>query len=254
MVATLSETDIIANNLANVNTPGYQKDQIVYRSFSDELISRINDPYSINTSRAEIQERPKIGRVGSGVMVEGSFTIFNQGKVEDTGNPFDLAIEGNGFFAVKTKDGIKFTRNGSFTLNDEGYLVTTEGNPVLGQRYFDEPLSPIRFPRGKEVKIDREGKIWIDKEIINQLAIRDFPKPYQLTKIGRDLLEIAGTGKQARDFTLEQGWLEKPDVSVVKEMVNLIKAFREYEANSKCVITNDQILAKAVNDVGRTVG
>ena len=254
MDATLIEADVIANNLANVNTPGYQPDKAVYSTFLNKLNSRINDSYSRNTSAGEFAERPLVGRIGTGVIMEGVHTGFRQGKLEHSSNPLDLSITGSGFFAVATEGGTRFTRNGSFTLNNEGMLTTLDGNMVLGQRYFDEPLAPIQLPRGKELEIDEEGKIWIDKELVAQLAIRDFPKPYNITKEGRDLLALGGEEVKARDFVLEQGWLEKPDVSVVKEMVSLINAFRVYEANSKSVTSNDQLMAKAVNDVGRYVG
>ena len=254
MIASQIDTNIIANNLANVNTPGYQPDKVLFSSFPNELFSRINDSTSKNTSAAEFVERPQVGRAGSGVIVEGVHTTFLQGKLERSDNPLDLGIEGEGFFAINTAGGIRYTRNGSFTLNNEGYLVTLDGNQVMGQRYFDEPLSPIQLPEGKEVKIDEDGKIWVDREIVTQLAVQDFPKPYQMTKVGRDLLEMPGEGERGRNFKLNQGWLEKPDLSVVKEMVSLITAFRVYEANSKAVTSNDQLLSRAINDVGRYIG
>lgn len=234
MVAESLRNDVISNNLANANTAGFKKDVAINRDFATVLIDRINDgPVA------------SVGEVGSGVQLDEVAVIHSGGAVRPTGNDFDMAIDGNGYFTLQTPNGIRYTRNGSFTRNGQNELVDSEGNRVLGQR------GPIRI-NGDKMTVSSDGQVMMDGIAVDRLRLAQFQNENQLTKEGNSLY-IAPAGVQARQATgqVEQGYLEQSNVNVVSEMVNLINGFRAYEINSKSVQTEDQMLDKAVNEVGK---
>lgn len=235
MVAESLRNDVTANNLANVNTAGFKKDVAVSRDFASVLIQRINDG----------EPAPVIGTLGSGTQIDEVATIQSTGSVRQTGNDFDLAIEGKGFFVVQTPNGLRYTRNGSFTKSAQGELVTTEGYRVMGQN------GPIAV-NGTKLTVSGDGTISVDGIAGNRLQVVDFPDERQLTKEGNSLF-IAPNGVQAQPTTsnIQQGYLEMSNVNVVAEMINMISGFRAYEVNSKSVQAHDQLLDKAVNEVGK---
>lgn len=234
MVAESLRNDVISNNLANANTAGYKKDVAVSRDFATVLIERINDgPVAL------------VGNVGSGAQIDEVAVIHSGGALRPTGNDFDLAIDGNGYFAVQTANGVRYTRNGSFTKNAQGELVDSEGNRVLGQR------GPIRINGGK-MTVSGDGRVMVDGIEVDRLQLVQFQNERQLVKEGNSLYNATG-GAQAQQAAgqVQQGFLELSNVNVVSEMVSLINGFRAYEVNSKSVQTEDQMLDKAVNEVGK---
>ncbi|MGI6092369.1 MAG: flagellar basal-body rod protein FlgF [Veillonellaceae bacterium] len=235
MVAESQRNDVTANNLANVNTAGFKKDVAVSRDFASVLIQRINDG----------QAAANVGTVGSGSQIDEVATIHTSGTVRYTGNDFDLAIDGKGYFVVETAEGLRYTRNGSFTRNGQGELVTSDGLRVMGQ------TGPVAIGDGK-MTVASDGTISIDGLETNQLRVVDFADEKQLTKQGASLF-AAPEGVQAQQAagTVNQGYLEMSNVNVVAEMVNMINGFRAYEINGKSVQAHDHLLDKAVNEVGR---
>ncbi|WP_371363143.1 Flagellar basal-body rod protein FlgG [Sporomusa rhizae] len=233
MLAETTRADTIANNLANGNTAGYKKDIAVSKDFASLLIRRINDG----------QDAPNIGTLGIGAMIDEIATIHTTGSVRPTDNPLDLAIEGKGFFAVETPAGIRFTRNGSFTRSAQGELVTAEGHRVLGKN------GAIRLPAGK-LSVDDTGVMKVDGVEIGQLRVDEFANERQLVKEGSSLYRAPNNGQPATGRVV-QGSLEMSNVNIVSEMVNMISGYRAYEVNSKTIQTHDQLLDKAVNEVGR---
>ena len=135
MLSEMARTDIIANNLANVNTLGFKKDRTIFRAFPEMNIHRVDDPVQVGLNRV-IDPKPFIGMLGTGVMVDEVNIDFSQGAIKTTSNPLDVAIKGEGFFQVQTPEGIRFTRDGNFSLNRDGYLVTKDGHYVLGKRTY----------------------------------------------------------------------------------------------------------------------
>ncbi len=139
MMAQQWRMDAVSNNLANVDTTGYKEDQAVHKAFPQLLLRRMNTnivslPISgENPVLGSMDKAPVIGKLGTGVEVNEIFTVFTQGAFQESGNPFDLALEGEGFFVVETPYGERLTRNGSFHIGPEGLLVTKEGYPVLGE-------------------------------------------------------------------------------------------------------------------------
>ncbi|MPN46706.1 Flagellar basal-body rod protein FlgG [bioreactor metagenome] len=162
-----------------------------------------------------------------------------------TGNDFDLAIDGKGFFAVETPNGVRYTRNGTFTKNIVGDLINNEGYRVLGQN------GPIRI-NGNKMTVADDGRVFVDGVEAGRLQVVEFANEKQLTKEGSSLY-IAAADSQSQQATgrVCQGFTEGSNVNVVAEMVNLINGYRAYETNAKTVQSQDQMLEKAVTEVGR---
>lgn len=235
MVAEASRTDVISNNLANANTAGFKKDVMVTKDFASMLITRINDG----------ADAPVIGSLGLGVAVDEAATIHSPGIMRSTGNDFDMAIEGKGFFTVETPQGIRYTRNGTFAKNIQGELITQDGYRVLGQN------GPIRI-LGAKMAVSDDGRVLVDNQTVGTLQIVEFADEKQLTKEGASLF-AAPSGQNGKPGVggVRQGFLEMSNVNVISEMVNLISNYRAYEINGKAVQAHDQLLGKAVNEVGR---
>jgi flagellar basal-body rod protein FlgG len=242
MIAETLRNDTIANNLANASTAGYKKDIAVTKDFASMLIYRINDG----------PDTPEVGRLGAGSLVDEVATIHTAGIMRPTGNSLDVALEGSGYFSVETPNGIRYTRNGAFSRNAQGELVTGDGFRVLGQNG-----GPILIPDGT-ISIAEDGRIQVyntddaaNVEVGN-LRLVEFADERQLVKEGASLY-IAPNGEQGQPAaaTVRQGVLEMSNVNIVSEMVNMISGYRAYEVNAKVVQSHDQLLDKAVNEVGR---
>jgi len=210
--------DILSNNLANVNTPGYKADQV---SFS-EVLDQVTGLPSITA---------------------GQYVEQTPGPLEQTGNPLDVAIQGDGFFAVDTADGRRFTRDGAFQLSGDGTLVTSAGDPVLGT---GGPI--VVDTQAGPVTIDAKGKVWVDGGEVDTLEVVTFPEGAPPAKVGGNL--FAGSGDTPVETPrLVQGAVEKSNVSPILEMSRMIEIARGYEAYQKLVQTMDQT-AGQTNDVG----
>lgn len=233
MLAETTRTDTIANNLANGNTTGYKKDIAISKDFASILIHRINDG----------QNQETIGKLGLGTLIDEIATIQTGGSMRPTGNTLDFAVDGKGYFAVETAAGVRYTRNGAFSRNRQDELVTGDGYRVLGKN------GPIRIPDGK-VTVDETGRMTVDGVEAGQLRLVDFADERQLIKEGASLFSAPNNG-QAASGKVAQGVLEQSNVNIVSEMVNLIAGYRAYEVNAKTVQAHDQLLDKAVNEVGK---
>lgn len=233
MLAETTRADTIANNLANGNTTGYKKDVAISKDFASILIRRINDG----------QDAPNIGTLGIGAMIDEIATIHTNGAMHPTGNSLDFAVDGKGYFAVETPAGIRFTRNGAFTRNARGELVTSEGQRVLGQN------GAIRLPDGK-VNVDGSGRVSVNGINAGQIRLVEFANERELVKEGASLFRAPNNGQQATG-KIAQGFLEQSNVNIISEMVNMISGYRAYEVNAKTVQAHDQLLDKAVNEVGK---
>jgi flagellar basal-body rod protein FlgG len=242
MTAQMTLTDVVTNNLANVNTVGFKKDLAVSKEFREMLIYRINDPSARGTMAESAATAVPIGMLGTGTMVDGIYTVHTRGDLRNTGNSLDVAIMGTGFFAVDTKNGIRYTRNGSFSLNSNKELVTSSGDQVLGQK------GPIRLD-GKKVLIDESGGVYSDGVLVDNLRISTFADLNVLEKEGAYSRTSMPVQEIIGEVQVQQGFLEGSNVNTISEMVNLINVYRTYEANQKMVQTQDETLSKAVNNV-----
>lgn len=232
-LAAMRRLDIISNNLANVNTSGFKKEKM---SFEGLLAGAANPPAVPQGTTAD----PILQK-------ENVYIDYSSGPVSQTGNPLDLALDGDGFFAVTTPDGTAYTRQGNFRLSADGTLVTSDGYPLMGQGG-----GAIRI-QGNRVEIDAKGAIAVDGTPSGTISLVDFEKPYNLTKIGSTLFVPAGQ-QEARQITttqIRQGHLEGSNVESITEMVQMIETTRYFEACSKVVKGFDDVAAKAVNELGK---
>lgn len=245
MLNEQNRLDIISNNLANAATAGFKKDGVTNQSFDDVLTYKIND-------QSEGGAHRKLGTMSLGVKIGEVYTNHSQGSLRQSQNTYDLAIEGSGFFsvAVMNKNGeesIRYTRDGSFKVTSDGYVVDVDGNRLIGETGY------IQIPKGNEaVTIDLEGNVFKGQTKINQVKLTDFEDYNQLKKVGNNLYE-AVTDAKVKETTavIQQGYIEQSNVQSVTEMVDMIAVTRAYEANQKVINTVDTMLEKAVNSVGR---
>jgi flagellar basal-body rod protein FlgF len=235
MISEAIRTDVISNNVANVNTTGYKKDEAINSDFASVLLKRIND--------GEVQE---VGKLGRGTVVAEVVVSQSQGAVRKTDNDFDLAIDGKGFFVVDTPQGERYTRNGSFLRSANGELVTSDGYKVMGT------AGVITVDENAKFTVSPTGEIIVDDVPTDNLRLVDFAENVKLEKEGSTLFK-APNGATPTDSTatIVQGSIEMSNVNVVGEMVKLITAYRAYETNAKAVQSHDAMLDKAVNEVGK---
>jgi len=234
MITNEERLNIISNNLANISTNGYKVDEGIQRSFPEVLISRL-----------EGRRKPtSLGKIGTGVSMAGSYTDFKQGSLVQTGGKLDLALEGRGFFVVQTPSGLRYTRDGNFTLNNRGQIVTQQGYPVLGER------GPLQTIEGRDIIVSSDGRLHLGNVRGDRLLIVDFPDQNSLEKVGNNLYLSEAEGEPAREYSIMQGFLENSNVNVIQEMVKMIQVNRYYEANQKVITIMDSTLDKAVNSVG----
>ncbi|GFE59502.1 flagellar basal-body rod protein FlgF [Geobacter sp. AOG2] len=231
-IAAMKRMDIISNNLANVNTPGFKKDQM---SFEGMLASSTTPPAVPQSKTAD----PILQK-------ENVYIDYSAGPVSQTGNALDLAIDGDGFFTVSTPSGTAYTRQGNFRLTADGTLVTTDGFPVMGQG------GEIRLKGGK-VEINAKGEITVDGTAAGAIAMVDFPKPYKLTKTASALFVPSDpqATPQASKAEVRQGHLEGANVDPVSEMVQMIETNRYFDACQRVILGYDGMASKAANDLGK---
>ena len=254
MVNEQKRMDVVANNLANAATTGYKKEGMVNQSFDHELAIKIKD-----TSTGRLPQR--IGAISLGVKVGETYTNRDQGSYQLTDNPADLAISGNGFFAISFtgKDGatsIKYTRDGAFTVDNQGYFRTSDGDYLLDQNgamNSDNNLANfVRVNPNQEFSINQQGYIFQNEQIVGQIGVVDVADYNYISKYGENLYDLVEGGQiVASDASIEQGCLEASNVNVIDEMVQMITVARAYEAGQKVIQTEDSTLDKAVNSVGR---
>lgn len=247
MLNEMSRQNIIANNLANVNTTGYKRDIPMSKAFPSMLLHRIHDPQRI-FKEFIIDPRPIVGRMGTGVNPDNTAHDFvSHPAYQTTENTFDLALYGDGFFAVQTPTGTRYTRNGNFVMDEDRRLVTIDGHPVLGEN------GPIQI-KGTDVNIDQDGYVSVNGEFVDKIQVVDFPKPYQLTKLGNSMFVPVDRNiipQPATTVRVQSRVLELSNVNIVTEMVDLITITRAYEANQRAVLAQNDTIGRAINDVGR---
>jgi len=267
MIAQEARLDAIANNLANVDKAAYKKDLTLFKAFPDMIIRRLNDDGLGITPAGSYDTMPFVGKLGTGVEVNEVYTIYEQGSLMRTENPFDIAMEGNGFFTVMTERGERYTRNGAFTLNKDGILVTHNGLPVMGQNGIiklqknnfminerGEILVNSALSLNPDDMIGLTQNNWEQPVVIDKLKIVDFENIRNLKKEGESLYhetEYSGPALPAEEYKVIQGFLEKSNVNAVREMVDMIEVQRSYEANQKAMLTHDQELGRLINEVAR---
>ncbi|WP_419663722.1 FlgF: flagellar basal-body rod protein [Desulfosarcina variabilis str. Montpellier] len=228
--------EVLANNIANINTNGYKGEQTIFR-VAEETAGPVEAQATGEIQPLTPYAPPFETRID-----------FSQGALRQTGNPLDVAINGKGFFAVQTPDGVQYTRQGSFSLNEDSVLVTPDGFPVLGEG------GEITIEEGK-VEIDLQGGIYVDGDEVGRLQITYFEDPNTLQKVGNGrFLQTDETivGEPPEDTTLSQGYLETANVNPIKAMTEMIETSRAFEAYQKVIQTADEATSTSINTVGKT--
>jgi flagellar basal-body rod protein FlgG len=188
-----------------------------------------------------------LGQLSYGIHSSEVEINFGQGQLQQTESSFDLALEDRGFFCIETPEGERYTRNGEFTKNAEGYLVTKEGYKVLGEGGY------IKVG-GNNMTVNEKGEVYSDAQLADKLKLVDFNDYKVLRKEGDGLVRIEEgieAGTVAAAGTVHQGFLESSNVNSVKEMVEMITMMRTYEANQKMIKIHDELLGKAVSEIAR---
>ena len=245
-IAAMKRLDVIASNLANVGTSGFKQDRLAFES----VLAGNRNPPAI----------PPGQTADPTLLQERLSTDYAPGALAQTGNTFDVALQGDGYFVVRTPEGVAFTRQGNFRLAADGTLVTANGYPVLSKS-GDQPAEgqPIRIDvtgqtNGGKPVVDSQGNITLNGEQVASLAIFDFPKPYQLTKAAGALF-LAGNGAVPQPAgpvtTVSQGALEQSNVDTIAGMVQMVEANRYFETCQRAVRSFDDMAAKAVNELAR---
>jgi flagellar basal-body rod protein FlgG len=246
MMAQQLNMDVISNNLANVNTVGFKHARA---DFQDLLYQQMQPA---GTTLAQGAQSPTGLEIGLGVRAAATETMFDEGQIENTGNPYDVAIQGSGFYSVLLPNGTTgYSRDGSFKMNSQGQLVNSSG-------YALQPEIVIP-PDAQSVTIGADGTVSVMRassqtpSTVGQITLTQFVNPAGLTSIGGNVFTPtvaagnpqSGTPGQTGFGTLLQGSLEMSNVQIVQEMVNMIVAQRAYETNSKAIQAADDMLSTA---------
>lgn len=254
MTARILQQELIANNLANVSTNGYKRSQSFSAQFDEAML--------VNVSQRGVNSNA-VGPLSRGVRISESYVDFSPGMITETGDPLNLALDGDGFFTVLQDGELCYTRNGSFVLGPGGHIMTDSGGYLLGTR------GPLMVGTGT-LLVTEDGQVYrrqpassqadafvMEDEYIDDLWLVDFEDRTALRPVGNSLFEYDGARRinlfdQAEQgVTVRQGVIEGSNVNVVREMVDMIESFRAYESAQKMVTIQDDTLDKLVNQVNR---
>lgn len=233
MIPRIRQQEAIANNMANVSTPGYKKEAV----FTQEL------------SRAEAKKAPRRADWET-PMINQVYSNFDQGTFDKTGNALDMALEGDGFFVVETPEGTQeLTRAGNFELDRTGFIVNPEGKRLLGDG------GPINAAGNGAVSVSENGQIEVEGDVVGTVQVVNVEDPNQLIKVGKYgyILPEGVEPTQASNYMVRQGYLENANVDIVRQMVEMIVSYRHYEASANALKTQDDSLDRLINNVGKAV-
>ncbi|NPA55606.1 MAG: flagellar basal-body rod protein FlgG [Epsilonproteobacteria bacterium] len=251
MIAQQTSIDVTSNNIANVNTIGYKKQRA---EFADLFYQTLE--YA-GTSTSATTTSPTGINVGLGVRPTAVTKLFSQGNFKETGNNLDLAITGNGFFQVQLPDGnIAYTRNGSFKLDANGLVVTSDGYPLKPNIVIPPDAVQVSIGTDGTVSVLQAGQTQASQ--IGQITLVNFVNPAGLHALGdNNYINTNASGDPIEGVAgfnglgqIRQGFVEMSNVQLVEEMTDLITAQRAYDANSKAITTSDEML-KTVNQLKR---
>ncbi len=240
LVNSQHRMDIVSNNLANSTTTGYKKEGCTTQSFDSVYGIKVKDLTVGHLNQ-------NIGELSLGAKIGETYTDWEQGSFKNTGSQYDFALAGDGFFSISftNKNGEEstmYTRDGNFQINADGYLVTKDGDYVLGES------GPIQLPTDiNSLSVQPTGEIYADGQYIDTFAITDFEDYNYLEKYGENLYRtVDGAAEKDSTATVNQGYLETSNINVVSEMVEMINIAREFESNQKVMNTIDEMLGKMV--------
>ncbi len=222
--------DTTANNLANMTTAGFKVEHVLTRDLSEKPATASDNPTEINFADAWMLQRD-----------------FSTGPIEQTGNALDFAIESEGFFAVKTPAGEAYTRDGQFSLDAEGQIVTRSGAPVMGEG------GPITLnPTGGPISVSREGSISQDGQVAGKLKVVNFKTPGGLEKVGDNLWRATDEQPTAApEAKVVSGFVEGSNVNAVLELTDMIEISRAYTSVAKMISQSDELRGASIEKLAR---
>lgn len=260
-IARDQQIEVISNNLANVNTNGFKRDDITFKEYLSK--NEKMDDIAEDIPRSPIKDKdlyPLDGRDQSFVVVNGTQTKFTAGALKVTDNPLDIALNGPGFFEISTPSGIRYTKSGSFRISPEGKLITSEGFPLLTKGAEGEAADAA----GREIStadhdgalhVNDRGEVYMGDEKIGHISIVEFANLNSIRKIGSNNFENKDPAKNPAQAAVntfaKQGMVEASNVNPVQEISNLIRANRMFEQDLKAMKTVNEMLSKEVNDIGK---
>lgn len=265
MIAQQRKTEMLANNLANASTPGYKADQSSLRAFPEMLISHMGEKDVSVKNGLTLPTSNVVGQLNTGVYMQETISSFAQGSLTETNSNTDIAlidsvmpvneVGGNGsiFFTVTNNAGeIRYTRNGNFTLDQQGFLTTADGHYVLDENGATIQLGSDNF------SVQPDGSLYQGENYIGKIGVAYAENPHALVKEGSGLFRLDGGGNLPSaytsagvQFSLQQGMLEQSNVDASKTMTDMMTAYRAFEANQKVLQAYDSSLEKTVNEIGK---
>ena len=242
LITLENKQSTITNNIANASTSAFKSDTLSIKSF-DEVLIQNKDKIS---GGKNVQNT--IGKLSLGAKMDKVDTKFTQGILKPTKKTTDIAIEGRGFFAVQSGNKTVFTRDGNFKIANDGYLITSSGESVLGINKRTGAMEPI-FVGTNNFIIDNNNGINVDGKSTHSLAVADFNDYGTLKKVGDNNYLGDNPVYNAKVWT-KQGYIEQSNVNISNEMVEMMTTMRNFETNQKIIQTIDDTLGKAANEIG----
>jgi flagellar basal-body rod protein FlgG len=246
MITQEAKQQVITNNMANANTTGYKADNLAVKKFNDVLIQNF-DKVSGGKNVRNI-----IGSISNGSQIDETLTDFTQGLLQETDRDTDFGLAGGGFFTVSRtapngSQSTYYTRDGQFHVNNQGYLVTASGDNVLAVNRETGEEGSI-FVGNKKMVVDGDNNIFLDGIVRYKFSLVDFQDYKSLKKSGDNLYSSENPIESSA--VVKQNSLEKSNVNIINEMVNMMTVIRTYESNQKVIQSMDETLGKVVNEVG----
>lgn len=242
MITLENRQNTITNNMSNANTIGYKSENLSVKSF-DEVYIQNKDKILAGKNVTQ-----RLGSLSLGAEIDTVETAFTQGTLKDTGKMTDFAISGRGFFTVQRGNDTVYTRDGNFLVGNDGYLMTTTGDRVLGVNNATGNMEPI-YVGNQDFALDRNNVINVNGRATHSLALADFQDYGTLEKLGDNYYggenPIFNT-----QVVVSQGFVESSNVNITNEMVNMLTNTRSFETNQKFVSMLDETLSKAANEIG----
>ncbi|NQD68198.1 flagellar hook-basal body protein [Bacillus haikouensis] len=268
MLAQQRKTEMLTNNMANANTPGYKADQASMRAFPEMLLERLESAQVPTERNFSIPFNQTVGTLNTGVYMQETIPKFLQGDIQETGRKADIALvngnmptdeesgmQGSVFITVESAGGPGYTRNGNLTVNGNGFLTTNSGYYVL-----DENGGRIQLETD-DFKVSETGEILVEDTAVSRLGVGFSENPNTMIKQGDGLFVTEGNEplQNAYEadgvvFSAKQGYLERSNVDASRTMTDMMTAYRAFEANQKVLQAYDRSMEKAANEIGRVNG
>ncbi|MBI2521338.1 MAG: flagellar basal-body rod protein FlgF [Bdellovibrio sp.] len=250
--------DTVSNNIANINTAGFKKDDLVFKEYLTALDKGHDEIDLPNKEWAPEDFYKSYGAENSFVKVDGTYTNFSQGELRPTGNPLDIAIKGNGMFEVLAPNGVRFSRDGAFSVNRDGILVNKDGFPVLSKfessnsQISNNPIDRLIHLDSGKIVINDGGDIFVNDMKASSLSIVEFEDQNALMKEGQGLFinrSADNVKKGEMNSSVRQGFIENSNVNALEEMTNMIKAHRNFESIQKVIKAYDNMSSRSYSEL-----